>query len=102
MRESGATVNYTLKIHCNYPTSNDHCITFSESELNISLLINGTFSFFHTRKPTDDEIHLCEKISITPNRQHWNTYYTLYELNERSMLNYMVRSLNQIIKNITY
>ena len=52
MRESGATVNDTPEIHCTDPTSNYHFITFSDSELKIPLHINGTFSIFHTMRPT--------------------------------------------------
>ena len=54
VRESGAIVKDTKKIHSTYTTSKDHCITFSNSELKISLHINGTFSFFCTRRPTAD------------------------------------------------
>ena len=48
----------------------------------------GKFTVDMQGRPTDDELQSCEKIFITPNRQHWNPYCTLYELNERSMLNY--------------
>ena len=73
---------------CNYPTPNNHCIAFFESELHIPLHINGTFSFFYTRNPTTDRIQSREKIFITIYHQHWNPYCTLYELNEISILNY--------------
>ena len=88
MHEIGGTVNYTLKMHCTDSTSNDHFVTFSNSELKIPLHINGKFSFFHTRRPTAGELQLCENIFTTPDRHHWNPYCTLYELNERDMLNY--------------
>ena len=81
MRESGATVNDTPNIHCTGPTLKDHYITFSNSELKIHLHINVTFFFFHIRRPTDDELQSYEKIFITPNLQHCNTYWTLYDLN---------------------
>ena len=88
MRESGATVNDTPKIHCTDSTSKDHCIKFSGGELKIPLNIKVTFSFFHTSRPTDDELQSCDNIFITPDRQHCNPYCTSYELNERYMLNY--------------
>ena len=78
MCERGAAVHDSLKIHCTDTTSNDHCITLSYSDLKIPFHINGTFSFFHTRRPTADELHSCEKILITPDRQHWNTYCKSY------------------------
>ena len=87
IRESGSTVNDTPNIHCTYPTSIDHCITFSDSDLKIPLRIKGTFPFFHTRISTADELQSCEKIFITPYHQHWNPYCTLYDLNETSMPN---------------
>lgn len=88
LRESGALVNDTPKIHCADPTSDDHCISFSDSTLRIPLRLNGTFSYFHTRKPTEEDLQTCDKIFITPDRQHWNPYCTSYEKNERSMINY--------------
>ena len=88
MREIGGTLNDTPKIHCTDPTSKDHCIKFSDSELKIPLHINSTFFFFNKRRPTSDELQSCEKIFITPDLQHWNPCCTSYELNERSMLNY--------------
>ena len=88
MREIGATVNETPKIHCTDPTKKNHCITFFYSELKIPLYTNATFYFFHTRRPTADELKSYEKIFIAPDRQHWNPYFISYELNEISMLNY--------------
>ena len=86
MRESGVTVNDTPNIHFTDPTSNDHCISFAKSELKMPLHINGTFSLFHTRKATVNEILSFEKIFITPDLQHWNPYFTSYGINDRSML----------------
>ena len=87
MSESGATVNDTPHIHCTDPNSKDQCITFSNSELKIPFRINGTFSFFRTRRPTADELQSCENIFITTD-SHWNPYCTSYELNDISMLKY--------------
>ena len=58
MCESGATVNDTLKIHCTDTTSKDHCITFSESELKITLHINGKFSSKKGDLPLMNFIHV--------------------------------------------
>ena len=56
MREGGVIVNDKAKIHCDDPTTDDHCIKFNNSDLSIPLKLNGTFSFFHSRKPTDSEL----------------------------------------------
>ena len=56
--------------------------------MKIPLHINGTPSFFQTRRPTADEIQSCEKIFINPNRHNWNPCCKFYEINEISMLNY--------------
>ena len=56
LRESGATVNDTAKIHCKDPGVDDHCISFMHSNLTIPLQLHGTFSFFHSRKPTGEEL----------------------------------------------
>ena len=88
VRESGATVNDTAKIHCEDPSPDHHCIIFADSDLRIPLNLNGTFSFFHTRMPTQEELQDCEKIFITPDNETWNPYCTSFELNERSMLDH--------------
>ena len=76
------------KIHCENPTSSDHSIRFRDNELTIPLSLNGIFSFFHTRKPLDDELQSQDKLFITPDQSSWNPYCSSFELNERSMLDY--------------
>ena len=88
MQESGATVNDVANIHCPYTSVNDQCISFASSDLWILLNLNGTFSYFHSQSPTQDDLSYCDKMFITPDAQQWNPYCTSFELNERSMLNY--------------
>ena len=88
MREGGAVVNDIAKIHCEDPSSDEPCISFPSSDPRIPLRLHGTFSFFHSRKPTDDEIQSCDKIFITPDSSHWNPYCQSFSLNEESMLNH--------------
>jgi hypothetical protein len=88
MREGGVIVNEIAKIHCDDPTEDDHCIRFRNHELSIPLRLSGTFSFFHTRTPTDEELQSCDKIFITPDSSHWNPYCPSFCLNEESMLDY--------------
>jgi hypothetical protein len=90
MRLAGNTVNECPKYQCTDPTEDDHCIIFNddETDLRIPLQLNGVFSFFHTRKPTDDELQGCEKVMMTPDASSWNPYCPSFELNERSMTTY--------------
>ena len=87
MIESGATVNSVAKMCCPYPSIDDHFIPLVSSDLRIPLNLNGTFSYFHIRRPTQDDLSSCDKILITPDTQQWNPYCTSFELNERYMLN---------------
>jgi hypothetical protein len=88
MRAGGIIVNDTAKIHCNDPSTNDHCLLFPNSDLTIPLQLNGTFSYFNTRAPTVQELHDCDKIFITPDASDWNPHCTSFERNESSMLTY--------------
>ena len=91
MRAGGVTVRDTAKIHCKYPTRDDHCIRFgtgTENDLRIPLQLFGTFSYFHTRTPTEEELFECDKLFLTPDASDWNPHCTSFEQNERAMLNY--------------
>ena len=88
MREAGLVINDTAKIHCPDPTPLDHAVSFPDKELIIPLHLNGIFSFFHTRKPNEEELESLDKIFITPDSSWWNPYCRSFELNERSMTQY--------------
>ena len=88
MREGGVIVNDKAKIHCDNPTVDDHCIKFYNSDLSIPLKLDGTFSFFHSQKPMDDELQSCDKVIIFPDNSCWNPYCKSLSLNEESMLDY--------------
>ena len=66
MRSGGVVVNDVPKLQCEDPAVDDHCISFDDSDLRIPLQLNGTFSYFHTRVPTERELHECEKVFLTP------------------------------------
>lgn len=82
MREGGIIVSEKPKIHSDDPSEDDHCIQFRNHELSIPLRLHGTFSFFHTRMPTEEELQSCNKLFITPDSSHWNPYCTSFGLNE--------------------
>ena len=88
MRAGGVIVNDVPKIHCVDPTIDDHCIRFSSCELRIPLQLTGTFSYFHSRMPTVQELYDCDKVFITPDASDWNPHCMSFERNERAMLNY--------------
>ena len=66
LREAGIKCDDVPKIHCKNPSIENHSISFPDSELRIPLMLNGIFSYFYTRKPTNEEIMSCDKIIITP------------------------------------
>ena len=45
-----------------------------------------TFSYFETKKPTNDELRICDKVFITPDSSTWNPYSEHYSINEQVML----------------
>ena len=88
LRAGGVQVNDTAKIHCTDPTVEDHAITFKDSELRIPLQLIGTFSYFHNRTPTVQELHDYEKLFITPDASDCNSQCESFKRNERAMLDY--------------
>ena len=57
MREAGIVVNNAPKIHSRPPTVEDHFIYFPSTNLRITMVLNGIFSSFITRKPMEDDKH---------------------------------------------
>ena len=88
MRMGGVVVNDTPKIHCMNPSTEDHCLTFKDSDLRIPMQLMGTFSFFHCRMPSADELESCDKIFLTPDSTDWNPHCESFAKNEESMLDY--------------
>ena len=89
LREAGLVVNDKPKIHSDMPTVEDHSIYAPDVDLRIPLKLNGIFSYFHTRKPTPEEIQNCrDHIIITPDGDDWDPYSTHYAINEESMLDW--------------
>ena len=88
MRESGVTVNDIPKIHIKEPSNEDHSIIIEDFDLHIPLQLDGIFSYFETRSPTDDEISHCDKILITPDSSSWDPYSEHYAQNEESFIDW--------------
>ena len=88
MRAGNVIVNDIPKIQVHHPTKDDHCILFEDSDLRIPLQLIGTFSYFHTRAPTMEELHRCDKVFITPDAEDWNPHCTSFSRNEASMVDF--------------
>ena len=88
MREGGVVLNDVPKFQCKDLTVEDHTISFETCELRIPMQLNGTFSYFHTRTPTSEELIGRDKVFITPDSSDWNPHCLSFERNERAMLNY--------------
>jgi hypothetical protein len=87
LREKGLEVREVPKTQCKEPTVDDHTIQETESGLFIPLSLDGTFSTFDTRKPTDVDIVNGTIVVITPEGSSWNPYCDSYADNEDSMTN---------------
>ena len=86
MRENGTTIKDTPKIHVNDPTPDDHAITIGD-DLQIPLSLNGTFSFFGTRKPTATELVNSKKnYTLTPD--NLNRHCDSFDHNESLLTNW--------------
>ena len=75
MRAGGVIVNYVPKTRREHPAVDDHSVSFDHSDLQMPLQLNGMFSFFHTRVPTEIERNECENMFLAPDSSDWNPYY---------------------------
>ena len=88
MISGGVIASDAPKIHGEYPTIEDHCIRFKNSDLKMPMQLSGTFSYFHSRLTTVDELYSCDKLLITPNSSDWHPHCLSFEHNEIAMLNF--------------
>ena len=89
-------MNETAKIHCEDPSVEDHSIFDEELGLRISLSLNGIFSVFKTRAPSEKEIEEIEKyqtIFITTDSNVWDPYTESYRINIDSLVEILVGGL---------
>ena len=95
LREAGLHVNDVPKIHVSSPTIDDHMIGTDDMSLRIPLKLYGTFSYFPSRAPTNDEIESCDRILITPDSSSWDPYSTHFAHNEDAMLDWEGQMLDK-------
>jgi hypothetical protein len=85
MREAGIIVNDTPKIHMKNPTIEDHSLYFEETSFRIPMALWGTFSYFPTRAPTNDELAACDDVYLLTPNGIWNPHSDSYSRNEEMM-----------------
>ena len=88
LREAGLTVNDTPKIHVQDPTVDDHSILFPIQEFRIPLQLWGVFSYFHTGKPSLEQVQECEHVHLMTPEWQWNPHDATYSSNEAAMLDW--------------
>ena len=72
MREAGILVDECPKFQSPNPSIKNHSMFMTEADLRIHFDLNGIFSSFETRKPTEVELEICDKIFITPDSASWD------------------------------
>ena len=89
MREANLVVNDIPKIQVDNPDETDHSIWFADAEFRITLSLQGIFSYFPSRKPTQSELEAVEDVLVlTPQGQTWDPHSTVYEDNEENMVDW--------------
>ena len=97
MREAGLMVNDVPKIHTKRDVLSveTHCIVANkednEIELRIPMQFDGIFSYFPTRKLTEEEIDNCEYIEtlqLCPDGDDWDPYDESFAKREDSHTDY--------------
>ena len=75
MQESRITIDGVLKFQTENLTVKNHAIYMKENIICFPLQLWCTFSFFHTRHPTHDELKNCKNIFLTPGAIEWDPYF---------------------------
>ena len=84
-REAGIHINEVPKIHVTSPTEEHHAIIFQETNFQMPLTLDCTFSYFPTCKLNTQELEEPEDVYLlTPTT--WNPHSDAYVINEESML----------------
>ena len=66
MREHGVRLNKKIMIHCTHPRIDDHCISFKDIDLRISLQLNEIISYFNNSNLLPSELYSEDQLFITP------------------------------------
>ena len=89
LREAGLIVNERPKIHTDPKERNkyDHSILDNNSDLHIWMNLDGVFSTFHSRAPTNADLQRDDNtfVMITPEGE-WDPNNKVYEENEKALI----------------
>ena len=97
LREAGLRVNEVPRIHTKQEeiTDETHCIVARAEDngldLRIPLKLDGIFSYFTTRKLTEEEVEACEYIptlELSPDAKDWDPYDSSFANQEESMIDF--------------
>jgi len=89
MRLNGIEVNECPKFLSSNPSEKGHTIYIyiPDGQLHIHLFLDGTISFFNTRKPTKDELmYMDEYFDLTPPSEDWNPFDESFSSQEEAMM----------------
>ena len=104
IREAGLVVNDVPKIHTKSSdlTENTHCVVATEgangTNLRIPMKLDGIFSYFPTRKLTEDEIEHCEYIEtlqLCPESYDWDPCDESFADREEQFTDYKGELINR-------
>lgn len=92
VRRQGNVVNDIPKIQVLNPTEDDHCLILDDDRIRIPLKLDGTMSYFHTRKPGLDEYQqamaMDQIIDLNVNEADWDPRDYRYSQDEDNMLDF--------------
>ena len=92
VRRQGHIVNDVPKIQVLDPTEDDHCLILDDGRVRIPLRLDGTMSYFHSRKPQMDEYEQAvssdQLIDLNVNEAEWNPQDHRFSQEEDNMLDF--------------
>jgi hypothetical protein len=81
LRAYGHTVHDTPRL---YDETSSHSIHLLDDELILPLELRGVISGFQTRRPTDDELLSCRRLTLTSDTP-WNPYDSTFSAQEEAL-----------------
>ena len=99
VRRQGHKLSEIPKIQVDDPKETDHCLELDDNGMRIPLQLNGIVSYFHTRKPTEDEYEEAivrdNVISLNVDEEKWDPHDERYARDEECMLDFNGRVIEK-------